>query len=391
MQFINWLQRIALLLFFFSINFEMMSLNADKTFSVSKLFGILYIISILPQYQKFIRLDVVTYYLMPLVFLFGLLTLMNLVNINEISASFFDFTIFLNIILFWIMINHERKDYMILEKGMLSFALGSAVVTLCFNFGIGVIYIDDRLFMFGDDPNYVASRTLIGIIIIVLALVQNRLKLGWYRFLLLLPIPIMIKLLFETGSRFGFIAFALSFGAGVLLYKTKNIWRKLAVFVIGIASMIAIVIILMQSETMVERLELTAETGDTAGRTNIWQNLLPIIKENPVFGIGQTGYLSESRSLLNRAVARSPHNVIIEILCYTGIVGLVIYLFFLYRIGFASYISYKMNNILLPLLLLIPVTGIILSIQILTVKIGWVIFAYVVSTLAIKKKNNLSI
>ncbi len=383
MQLLNRIQQITLLLFFFSINFEMLTLTPDTNYSISKAFAFLYIISILPQIQKFVRVDFVGYYMLPLVFFFGWLTFIGLVNINEIDSSFFDFSLFLNIILFWIMINHGRKDYLILEKGLFSFALGTIVIAFCFILGIGVEYQAGRLWMFDDDPNAIAYRTSMGIIILVLAVVQNRLNIGRYRYLLLVPIPLLIKVLFETGSRFGFIAFVLSFGAGILLYKTKNFWGKLSVFIFGIIALIIAVSILMQSEMMVERLVATAQSGDTAGRSDIWNSLLPIIRENLFFGYGRTGYSLQSTILFGQVTM--PHNVILEILCYTGIVGLTVYFIFLYRIGMASLQSYKSQNLLLPILLLVPVAGMILSIQILTLKIGWIIFAYIISTLAIQE------
>ncbi len=382
MQFLNRLQQITLYMFFFSINFEMMSIVANSNFSFSKVFGIIYILSILPQIQKFVRIDFVGYYVFPLVLFFFWLTLIGLVNINEINSSFFDFSLFLNILLFWIMINHGRKDYLVLEKGMLSFALGSVAITIIFVLGLGSAYQGGRLWMFGDDPNALASRTLMGMMILVLAVTQNRLNLGRYRFLLLLPIPVMLKLLFETGSRFGFIVFVLSLGAGILMYKSKEAWKKLLIYFLGIVSMLISFFILTKSVTMIERLLSTVQSGDTSGRSDIWQLILPIVMENPIFGYGRTGYILESTIIFGKET--SPHNVLLEVLCYTGIVGLIIYLVFLYRIGIASLTSYRTHHLLLPILLLIPVAGMILSIQILTLKIGWVIFAYIVSALAIK-------
>lgn len=360
----------------------MMSIVANSNFSFSKVFGIIYILSILPQIQKFVRIDFVGYYVFPLVLFFFWLTLIGLVNINEINSSFFDFSLFLNILLFWIMINHGRKDYLVLEKGMLSFALGSVAITIIFVLGLGSAYQGGRLWMFGDDPNALASRTLMGMMILVLAVTQNRLNLGRYRFLLLLPIPVMLKLLFETGSRFGFIVFVLSLGAGILMYKSKEAWKKLLIYFLGIVSMLISFFILTKSVTMIERLLSTVQSGDTSGRSDIWQLILPIVMENPIFGYGRTGYILESTIIFGKET--SPHNVLLEVLCYTGIVGLIIYLVFLYRIGIASLTSYRTHHLLLPILLLIPVAGMILSIQILTLKIGWVIFAYIVSALAIK-------
>jgi O-antigen ligase len=75
----------------------------------------------------------------------------------------------------------------------------------------------------------------------------------------------------------------------------------------------------------------------------------------------------------------SPHNVILEVLSYTGITGLFFYVLFLYRIFKISLKKYKKDGSLLQLLLLIPILGLLLSGQLLAVKIGYVIFAFCVS------------
>ena len=387
MQYLNKIQRIALYLFFFSINFEMLTpINDNKYISIAKIFGLVYFISTLTQFKLFIKLDNVKYYLFPIVIFFGLDTLMELLNVNEIASQYFNFTILLNIIFLLIMINHERKDYMILEKGMLSFAFGTILLAILYNFRIGTTYFMGRLSMFGEDQNYIAARTSVGIIVLALAITQNRLKLGWYRFLFLLALPLMVKLLFETGSRLGFISLTMSFLIAIILYKTENFPRKVMALTLGIISLFIVGIILFQSETLVNRLIDSKETGNMAGRIEIWKTLIPIIKEHPIFGIGHNGYIFQTTEIYGNEI--SPHNVILEILCYTGIIGLILYLVFLFRIAMTSYLSYKRYNILLPLILLIPVAGMILSIQILTLKIGWIIFAYIISSSAIQSNQN---
>lgn len=383
MPFLNQVQRIVLYLFFFALNFEVMKLVPQYDLSASKVIGLVYFISILPQYKLFFRVDRVKHFLLPLAFFYGLLTVMGLLHINELNSVFFDSTIFLNIIFFWIMINHERKDYMVLEKSMLFFAFGGLAVTLFFLAGIGVDYKEGRLTMFGDDQNYVGFRTSVAILIFVLAALQNRLKMGWYHFLFLIPIPIMLKLVSETGSRGALISLIMTFVAGIILFKTTNLWKKIGVMVVGVLMLLIVGTILMESETMKDRLANSVKSGDTAGRTEIWINLFNIIKENPVFGVGHTGYTYETTMIYGVEV--SAHNVILEILCYTGFVGLIVYLTFLYRIGISSYGVYKRTSLLLPILLMIPVMGMIMSIQILTKKFGWVIFAYIVSAIAVQE------
>ncbi len=139
MKFLSKAQRIALYLFFFSINFEMWDpFNTNDMFSIAKLTAILYFITIAPHIFQFIRTDSLKTILYPVWNFFGLLTIMSIINSNELFSGFLNPSIFLNIILFWFLINHERVDYLIIEKGMFCFALGSIRMVGLFFAGVGV-------------------------------------------------------------------------------------------------------------------------------------------------------------------------------------------------------------------------------------------------------------
>lgn len=386
MQFINLLQKITLYIFFFSINFEMLRLFPEnEAFSTSRLTGILYFLAVIPLYKLYFQTDNIKRFLVPVFVFFGLQTFMSLININEVSSTVIDTSLLLNIIFFWIIINHERMEHLIVEKAMLSFAFGAVVLTLFYYAGFGIEYEEGRLSIFGDDQNYIGFRTAVAILILITTVLQNRLKMGWSRYLFLIPIPFMLKLISETGSRGAFFSIALSVGAGIVLYRTKNFRKKVVTVVVGILLFIATGTYLLESETMKSRLKETTESGDTGGRAKIWRNVFEIVKENPVLGVGKTGYALATTVTLGEV--ESAHNVILEVLCYTGIVGFIIYFTFFYRIGISSYQVYQHTSLLLPILLMIPVMGMILSIQILTKKIGWIIFAYIVSTLAVKHED----
>lgn len=380
-QILNQIQNIALYLFFFSINFEVWDpFNTDGFFSVSKFTGWIYLLTIIPQINNFIKTDRIKAFLLPICSFFVLLTLVSLININPVSYSFFEFSIFQNIFLFLFLLNHERKEPSVLEKGMLAFALGSVALALLFYAGIGIEYEGGRVRIFGDNSNGIGLRMSISVTILFLAIVQNRLKLGKARYLFLLPIPVMLLLLVETGSRVAFISFALIFVAGVSLFKTKKIWGKISIFSIGSLALIYSWLFLVLPEIVGQRLLLTYEERDLAGRDVIWQELFPLIKDNPIVGVGITGYSYFTKLSLGTLV--SPHNVILEVLCYTGIIGLVAYLLFIFRVFDKGYKKYKKDGLLLPLLLISPVVGMILSGQILVSKIGYVIFAYIVASSA---------
>jgi O-antigen ligase len=371
------LQRIALYFFFFSINFEVWDpLHTNGAFSVSKLTGYIYLLMMIPMIMNFITSRENRSILKPIWLFFALLTIVSLFHVNSIYFNYFDFSIFQNLILFYILINHEHYDQLILEKGMFSFALGSVALALLFNIGIGIEYdIGGRVNIFGDNQNSVGMRMSISIVILILAVVQNRLQIGKIRYLLLLPIPIMMIFMAETGSRVALLSFLLVFITGIFLFKTKNVWGRIALLAAGSLALIYIWQFLMQSEILKLRLLQSTQEGDLSGRGIIWKTLIPLIKSNPIFGVGETGYQYFSQTAFGEI--KSPHNVILEVLCYTGITGLILYLIFLFRIFLRSIQVYKSLNILLPLLLLIPVMGLLVSGQILYVKIGWIIFTYI--------------
>jgi len=372
-------QQIALYLFFFSINFEVLELFSN--FSVAKFSAILYIMTILPQIRQFFHIENLKSLLLPILLFFILLTINNLININELYFEVFNQSIVLNLLIFIIMINHVRKDYMILENALLSFAFGTMLLTLFFLVGFGVDYVGGRVRIFGENQNDLGLKISVGLIIILIAVVQNRLKWGWFRFLLLLPVPFMLWLLAETGSRVAVISFVVAFGIGVILIKTDEVWKKVMMFIAGAIIFIGIAVQMMNSEMLAERFLSSYKGGDLSGRDQIWARIIPLIKDHPVFGVGNTGY--DFYNMINFSVVKSPHNVILEILCYTGIVGLILYFAFLYQLFLRGYSGYLKNGWLLPLLLFCPVLGMILSGQILHDKLAWVIFGYIVSCSAI--------
>lgn len=369
------IQNIALLVFFFSINFEVWDpLNTSGSFSISKLTGLIYLFVMIPQIMNFVSVKEVYQHVRPVIYFFTLLTIISIFNIKPDYPDFFDFSIFQNIILFWILINHEYRNPGILGKGILSFAIGSIVLALLFYLGIGIEIEGGRVTIFGDNENIVGLRMSISVIILLTAVLQNNLKMSKLRIMLLLPIPIMLNLMALTGSRVALLSFILAFLIGLILFKTKKILPKVLIFFTGLVLFILIWQYLMQFEVLKYRMLSSIREGNLSERNIIWSQIFPLIKSNPIFGIGRTGYAQFAQNTFGQDL--SPHNVLIEILALTGAVGLIFYLFFLYGIFKRSLTLYSKKGNLLPLLLLVPVMGMLLSAQILAVKLGWVIFSY---------------
>jgi len=371
-------QNTALYIFFFSINFEVWDpLNTGGSFSISKLTGFLYFATLLPQIEFFLKGKGYLRFLRPLWFFFIYLTLISFLNINSLSSSYFSFSIFQNIILFVLLINHARKIPGILQKAFFSFALGSFILSVLFSLNIGVTYDLGRIRLFGDNENEIGLRMSVSLIYLLFLITKDPFKFRKKKYFLILLLPSMLSLLVATGSRVAFISFALCFLAGLALIKTRTIHTKILILVVGIIIGILIMNYVLSSEILYQRLVASIKEQDLSDRNIIWQTLIPLINNNVFFGVGLTGYELYCFKVFGRII--SPHNVIIEVLCYTGIIGLLSYSWLLYKIAQVSWQKYRLNGDLIQLILLIPVLGMILSGQQLMSKISWVLLAFAIS------------
>ena len=144
--------------------------------------------------------------------------------------------------------------------------------------------------------------------------------------------------------------------------------------------------VFLAKEKIMDRLQSSVGEGDIGGRQEIWLKVIPIIENNPLFGVGKTGYSQYALGVFNKFF--SPHNVLLEILIYTGIIGLSIFSYFLFRLVKQSYSYYIATGFLLSLLLFSPVFGLILSGQILGKKIVFIIFAFAASRIFYLNNTN---
>ena len=372
------LQSISLALLFFSINFEVWDpLNTGGIFSLAKFFGITYLVSILPSINKFIVIPKKIRSILILIFLFYfLLFLMNVININYLANDVFSSSILINIIFFVFIINHERLVPGVIEKSFIGFLIGALLSTAAFYSGIGLeVESDGRVKLFGDNQNLIGIRMVVASFLLTHYILKYRYTLSktLIALLFLAYMPIL-TLLFNTGSRVSVISLLLGTALFFILYRTKKITVKALSMVILLSFSGIVIDSVLKSDVVGARLTKTIEEGNLAGRDEIWSQILPLIQNNFLFGVGRTGYIDFFSRI--RDTVPSPHNVIIEVMSYTGIIGTVLYLLFVYRVFFSSLRYYFKYNELIPLLFAIPIAGILLSGQILTFKLGWFIFAY---------------
>ncbi len=366
------IQNIFLYFYIFSINFQEAKIFNLESLSIPKISAIFYFLSIFPNVNYFLKIHKNNKSIFAIISFYAILIISNILNITTSSYSIFDTSMLINIIAFWIITNHFGIDKYISEKAMLSFSLGSILLSVFYLFNIGItISEDSRISLFGDNENFVGVKMSISIILILFIVLQNNLKINKLRFLLLVPIPIMFKLLIETGSRVSIISLLFMIILAIYYLKFNNYLVKIILLIFVVISIFIAFQFVLQNQLLLVRLYSSVENNDIGGREVIFLEIWNKVKYYPIFGIGQTGYSENFGS-------GSPHNVFLEIFSYTGIVGLFLYLYFLYTIFFISRMILIKTNKIVPFLLMIPISGLLLSGQLLTLKLGWVIFSYIV-------------
>ena len=318
-----------------------------------------------------------------------LFTIINIMNQCGYNTPVFPFTLFMCFLLMLLQLVHCFYDRMALSYCMYGIAFGGVLMSILFALGIGITIGDDlRLVMFGENSNVLGIYMGLSSIVILNDFILNdKLNLEKYRFLFLLAFIPIVALLFATGSRTAFLIFALSVVLILIFYPMNSVFGKLAFFVVGIMCCAYVFTKLESSDAiLIQRLTDTVEEGNTSGRDRITESLLPHVFESPIWGYGQTGYVEVAKKALNRisviggvTYGYSPHNVIMELLMYTGCIGLFLWSVFWWHIGKESWILFREKRLLLPVLMCIPMLANILSGQLLTAKWAYIIYAYIIS------------
>jgi O-antigen ligase len=274
-------------------------------------------------------------------------------------------------------LNHSKRKPDILLKGLLFFAVSSICLTIMYLFNYGTSYYNfaNRITIFKNNENLLGIKLSITMLLLIIIPTLKEFNIKKTKLLFYLPIPFIFPFMLETGSRVAFISFFLGLSLFYLLWKNISLKKvfRLALFS---TVMISVWILFVKNFYLAERMFDSIMMGDLSGREVRWATSMEIFLENYLFGIGETGFDKSIVSYLE--YYSSPHNVIIELLCYTGIVGLTFFIAFLFRVIGAAIKSFKDQNKLLALILLVPVFGLIISGQILATKIVWLIFTFVI-------------
>ena len=339
-------------------------------------FGDIYI-----KYKKYI--------ILPLLFII-LLTFMNAFYSDQVNRiPIINSTIVMCYIMYLFFILHFEKDRKAYKFALNGFVFGNIILSILFLLKIGIeIDIESgRLSMFGSNENQLGIYMDIAIITIISSwIINDAFNIGKLRYAIIPIVFPMLSLIVATGSRTALVILISAIVVTIITKRSSSGISKLVFTIVGfVALFYSYRVLVPEGSVMDERIVATIEDGNTSGRTDIVENLIPYAMKHPIFGVGQTGYVEVARLALKKVsvingitYGYSPHNVLIEILLYTGVIGLILMLIFWIGIIRSSYRIYKYKGKPVYMLLLIPILACIASGQILGDKYAWLIYAIII-------------
>ncbi len=374
-------QRIGIAAYCFALNFDSYSLLGGGGLSIPKVVAVLYFMTVVFSTNFSLSLGRHTKLFAALVSVFLLITLSTYAHADDVSVFALKiFAMFLNSIMFFALLKHSQRDPEAIHFGILAFTVGAILTSAMTLIGYGIeTSSEGRVTMFGDNENAFGLRLAVACIVMsTLALEANHKIFGWRSIFIVSSIlPAMVVL--KTGSRVA--AISLFLALFVMLFNFRALsWKKLIIILFGIASA-PFLYAYLETTPVFERLLRTYHTGDLAGRDKIWEDLQPVMFASPIIGSGFSAFSTRYGQFT------SPHNVFIEVLIASGVIGLAFYLYYCWYIFRAGWYCIFVLRISLPAILLIPFLGGLLSGHTLDVKLFYLLHVYVL-TIVYKPRPN---
>jgi len=338
--------QIILFIWIFSIPLK----NAIYQIS-TVLIVILFFIHYFYYKQKAFLFDIlVTYRKLLIVFLLFIasMTLSSSLGISKEGELFSIFKYFYRYILIFIILLYFYKQSFFSRRWLLTAIF--AVLFLnsldgIYQYFVGVDFIANRL---PDGPSYLLTGAVhqhnpfglfmgIGAIMsLVLFFDKNNYTIFKYdKIIYFISLLIFLFTLFHSQSRSAWVMFGIfSLGYMLLYIKNNGIDKKLFYTIFSLLIISAMFFLI--DENLSHRLTLLLQ-GNSSGRsTVIWPFTIDKIMDAPIFGYGINTY-----RLLTPPCCAGVHNLTLELLLYTGIVGFFIFTYLIWLALKESFIKSK--------------------------------------------------
>lgn len=272
----------------------------------------------------------------PFLLLIGLMWIMTTLNYSPKSTMAYSEIRRLTLsFLFFVALSNEIRIRPALENQLLiAFMMGLYLVAVLFVLGIGVGARGARLEILGLNPNAMALLFVLGLFATLKVLLEVNFA-SVTRYIIIFFAALFLLIVVRSGSRSAIVGLAI--GPAVYLYFYKlPLKRKIPFVVIGGVILVLILGLVLSSDIIQQRFQEQTEDENWGGRIPIWEATLPLVYEHPWFGAGASGY--ETHFLKYFGQFHAVHNVYLQILAYTGIVGLSVFFWLLARLGRGAFI-----------------------------------------------------
>jgi O-antigen ligase len=320
---------------------------------------------------------------------FGLYLIVYLISVtaggDHVSEAMSEFIVVLQGVLVLLAAGNLMEDPAIAHRAMLTlvFACSARGALPFVGFGrtADVVWTGgERVSALGQNANSAAMILAAGMVALI-GLAYGRQRTGILR---LLPTAALGGLLgyavLETGSRGGLAALL----GGVLIFALaantlRGLLRNAAIAVIAIS---LLVVGTLHLPMMKNRLEDSVRNGNLAGRERLYPALWTMFLEKPVLGWGPVTNTYEVAQRIGERERplRAAHNIVLELLTSTGLVGAVPFLLGLWLCARNAWRARRGGWGVLPLALLCSVLISNMSGDWIASKLIWVVLAYAIAS-----------
>ena len=188
-----------------------------------------------------------------------------------------------------------------------------------------------RVTSFGQDPNY-SAMLLSAALVITLGLTHGPRPTSWrMRIVAWGLIAFFGMAIVNTGSRGGLLALVVGLVTFALAVARTPLDRMRSTLIV-LCSIIGLTYVVMNSYVMRKRIETTAEGGAMAGREVLFPALWGMFLEKPYVGWGpvtnhyEVVVRATDMTFRQEQISKDPHNLFLELLTSTGLLGTVPFL-----------------------------------------------------------------
>lgn len=300
-------------------------------------------------------------------------------HVSDAVRSFLFY--FQGLLIFLACFNLLRDEY-IATRVLRIVVIATAILAVMTILGIAtkVGAGSQRVTVFGQNPNRAAVMLGAGLLALV-GLTYGRAHSAIRHRFIVWPLAAMIGLaMVKGGSRGGILAMAaglwmFAFGGRTFLIRLRNA----AVAVLAIAFCVWL---MFRSPVMARRIS-AAEGGDLAGRQKIFPAAWGMFREKPLIGWGPNNqYVLAVRLRLPPELwtSRDTHNLVLEVLTGTGLMGFVPFFIGIWLCVRAAWKARAGPQGILPFAMLAALAVANMSGNWIVLKLQWVILAYAMAS-----------